>query len=140
MMSLPCAAASVTIAHANSTPGMSSLSTGPVCAAATFILRPMSGSLRGIEIAVKVGSPVTPPGQAAARLVDVVEIDLRDQQLRSLHRRLLHDPPAEGIDDRAHPDVTPAILVADPVGGDHEHAIVEGARLQRQVPDGYAVV
>src|SRR5215831_19858324 len=98
------------------------------------------GRSGGIEVAVKVWSPVAPPGQAAACLVDIVEIDLGHQELRSIHRRLLHDASPEGIDDGAHADVTAAILVANAIGGDHEHAIVEGARLQWQIPDGNAVV
>src|SRR5215475_8128122 len=91
--------------------------------------RLVRASSRGIEVAVKVWSPVTPPGQAAACLVDVVEIDLGHQKLRPIHGRLLHDASTEGIDDRAHADVTAAVLLANPIGGDHEHAIVEGARL-----------
>src|SRR5215470_8078847 len=95
---------------------------------------------RGIEVAVKVGAPVAPPGQAAACLIDVVEIDLSNQQLGPIHARLLGDPSAEGIDDRALTDVTPAVLVTNPIGRDHKHTVVERACLQRQIPDCNAIV
>src|SRR5262245_49746909 len=93
-----------------------------------------------IEIAVKIGPPVPPPWQTTARLVDVVEVDFRDQQLRLIHRCLLHDATAERIDDRAQADVATPVLVPNPIGGDNEYAIVERARLQRQVPDCNAIV
>src|SRR5262245_28523734 len=102
---------------------------------------PLRGTIScGIEIAVEVGSPVAPPGEAAACLIDIIEIDLSNQQLRPIHARLLHDPSAKGIDDRALADVTPAVLITNPIGCYHKHTVVEGARLQRQIPDCNAIV
>src|SRR6516162_3684816 len=95
--------------------------------------------LRGIEIAVEVGSPVAPPRQAAACLIDIIEIDLSNQQLRLIHARLLYYLSAEGIDDRALADVTPAVLIANPIGCNDKHAVIEGACLQRQIPDCNAI-
>src|SRR5581483_1094910 len=127
--------------HCVGFPGPFAVRRMPPALPAPAALAPLRPSASGrIEVAVKIGSSVPPPGQTAAGLVDVVKIDLRHQQLGTIHRRLLHDAAAERIDDRAHADVAPSVLVADPIGGNHEHAIVECARLQRQVPDGDTIV